>query len=181
MKFVETPLIGAYIIELEKHEDNRGFFARLFCQREFSNRGLASNFVQISDSLNKTRGTLRGMHYQLPPAAETKMVRCLHGALLDVIIDLREKSPTFKQHTVVELTAENHKMIYVPKGFAHGFITLADNTEVFYFIDEFHSSQHERGIRWDDPVFNIKWPLMPTVISDRDQKYPDFSPATHLR
>ena len=145
MTFTETPLSGAYIIELEKREDERGFFARQFCRREFAERGLSADFVQVNNSLANTKGTLRGMHYQLPPAAETKIVRCIRGALLDIIIDLREKSPTFKQHTAIELTAENRKMFYVPEGFAHGFITLTDDTEVFYFVMNFYAPQCERA------------------------------------
>lgn len=180
MTFTETPLSGAYIIELEKREDERGFFARQFCRREFAEHGLSADFVQVNNSLANTKGTLRGMHYQLPPAAETKIVRCIRGALLDIIIDLREKSPTFKQHTAFELTAGNRKIFYVPKGFAHGFITLTDDTEVFYFVDEFYAPQCERGIRWNDPTFSIDWPMTPTMLSDKDQNHPDFSAATHL-
>ena len=180
MRFTELSLPGAFIIDLEKHGDKRGFFARQFCVREFAEHGLPTTFVQANNSLSVHKHTLRGMHYQLPPAAETKLVRCIHGALLDVIIDLRPASPTFRQHVAETLSADNRRMLLVPKGFAHGFMTLADNTEIFYFMDEFHAPSSERGIRWNDPVFNIQWPATPAVISDKDANYPDFSPAWHL-
>lgn len=181
MKFTETPLKGAFVIELEKRGDDRGFFARFFCEREFAQHGLNHQIVQINNSSSKFPGTLRGMHYQLPPKAEDKVVRCIHGALLDVIIDLRQDSPTFLQHFSVELSAENRKTLYVPKGFAHGFITLQPDTEAFYLVTEFYSPEHERGIRYNDPRFGIQWPMAPTVISDKDAKHPDFNPAVHLK
>ncbi len=181
MIFEETPLRGAYVIGLEKRSDERGFFARVFCTREFEEHGLVSGFVQVNNSLATEKGTLRGMHYQLAPKAEVKVVRCIKGGLQDVIIDLREGSETFGQHFSVLLTAENRKMLYVPKGFAHGFITLEPDTEAFYFVDEFYAPDLERGIRWDDPRFDIKWPLKPTVVSDKDQSHPDFNPEFHLR
>lgn len=180
MIFRETPLAGAYLIDLERREDERGFFARLYCEREFAAQKLVDRFVQVNNSLAVTRGTLRGMHYQLPPKAETKMVRCIRGALLDVIIDLRSESPTFGQHFSAELTAENRRMLYVPKRFAHGFMTLEPNTEAIYLVDEFYAPDRERGIRWNDPRFGITWPLEPTVISDKDQSHPDFDPKHHL-
>jgi dTDP-4-dehydrorhamnose 3,5-epimerase len=180
MIFIETPLSGAYLIDLEKHGDERGFFARAFCQREFADHGLASHFVQANNSLSVQKGTLRGMHYQLAPKAETKVVRCLRGALHDMILDMRQSSPTFGQSFGAELTAENRRMMYVPKGFAHGILTLVDDTEVFYFVDEFYAPQYERGIRWNDPKFAIRWPARPTVVSEKDRNYRDFDPVWHL-
>lgn len=181
MIFKEAPLRGAYVIELEKREDERGFFARMYCEREFGAQGLVTHFVQMNNSLAVTKGTLRGMHYQLAPKAETKVVRCVRGALLDVIIDLREGSPTFGQHCSAELTADNRRMFYVPKGFAHGFITLEPNTEAMYLVDEFYGPEQERGIRWNDPKFGIQWPFEPTVISDKDRGHRDFDPSYHLK
>jgi len=181
MIFEETPLKGAYLIELEKISDERGFFARAFCEREFEAHGLINRFVQVNNSLAELKGTLRGMHYQLAPKSEVKLVRCIRGALLDVIIDLRESSKTFGQHFSTELTAENRRMLYVPKGFAHGFITIEPKTEAFYFVDEFYAPKKERGIRWNDPQFDIKWPLEPIVISEKDQAHRDFDPTFHLR
>jgi dTDP-4-dehydrorhamnose 3,5-epimerase len=181
MIFTETPLSGAYVIELEKRSDDRGFFARVFCEREFADHGLATRFVQVNNSLAREKGTLRGMHYQLPPSAEAKVVRCIRGSLHDVIIDLREESASFGQHFEIGLSAENRTMLYVPKGFAHGFITLEANTEAFYFADEFYDPERERGIRWNDPRFGIEWPLEPAVISEKDRSHPDFDPARHLK
>lgn len=180
MLFTETPLAGAYLIQLEKRGDDRGFFARAFCEREFAAHRLESRFVQVNNSLSAQRGTLRGMHYQLAPKAETKLVRCIRGGLFDVILDLRADSPTFGQSFGAELTAENRAMMYVPKGFAHGFVTLQDHTEAFYFVDEFYAPEHERGVRWDDPKFKIDWPEAPAVLSDKDAKQRDFDPAWHL-
>jgi dTDP-4-dehydrorhamnose 3,5-epimerase len=180
MIFHETPLRGSYIIDLDKKGDERGFFARFFCVNEYSKLGLDQNVVQINNSLSADKGTLRGMHYQLSPKAETKVVRCIRGALFDVILDLREDSPTFGQHFGAELTAENRKMMYVPKGFAHGFMTLKDDTEALYLVTEFYAPELERGIRWNDPRFNIQWPFEPTTVSDKDQNHPDFDPEHHL-
>jgi dTDP-4-dehydrorhamnose 3,5-epimerase len=180
MKFIPTPLPDAFVIELEKRGDDRGFFARAFCEQEFQAAGLPSHFVQVNNSLSAQRGTLRGMHYQLAPKAETKLVRCIRGALYDVILDLRRESPTFGRSFGVELNAPNRKMVCVPKGFAHGFITLADDTEAFYFVDEFYAPQQERGVRWNDPKFGIKWPMEPVVMSDKDRQWRDFDPAWHL-
>lgn len=180
MIFTATPLAGAYLIDLEKRGDDRGFFARAFCQREFAQHGLVTNFVQVNNSLSAHKGTLRGMHYQLPPKAETKLVRCIRGALFDVILDLRRESPTFGQSFGAELSAEDRRMMYVPKGFAHGFITLSDDTEAFYFVDEFYAPETERGVRWDDPRFAITWPSPPVVLSDKDRQWRDFDPAWHL-
>ena len=180
MQFVPTPLSGAYLIDLEKRGDDRGFFARAFCEQEFAAQQLVSRFVQVNNSLSAFKGTLRGMHYQLAPKAETKLVRCIRGALWDVILDLRAESPTFGEHFGAELSAENRRMLYVPKGFAHGFITLQDDTEAFYFVDEFYGPEQERGIRWDDPHFGIQWPAEPVVLSDKDRGHRDFDPAWHL-
>jgi dTDP-4-dehydrorhamnose 3,5-epimerase len=180
MQFTPTPLAGAYLIDLEKRGDDRGFFARAFCEQEFAAHQLVSHFVQVNNSLSAFKGTLRGMHYQLAPKAETKLVRCIRGALWDAILDLRPESPTFGQHFGAELSAENRRMMYVPKGFAHGFITLQDDTEAFYFVDEFYSPEQERGLRWNDPRFAIKWPAEPVVLSDKDRGHKDFDPAWHL-
>lgn len=180
MIFNPTPLADAFLIDLEKLGDERGFFARAFCDKEFSAQGLNSSFVQVNNSLSADKGTLRGMHYQLAPKAETKLVRCIRGALWDVILDLRPDSPSFGQHFGAELSAENRRMMYVPKGFAHGFITLQDDTEAFYFVDEPYAPDMERGIRWNDPRFAIDWPAEPAVLSDRDREQRDFDPAWHL-
>jgi dTDP-4-dehydrorhamnose 3,5-epimerase len=180
MIFTETPIEGAFLVDLEKRGDERGFFARAFCEREFAAHGLAARFVQINDSLSARRGTLRGMHYQLAPRAETKVVRCIRGALHDVILDLRRGSPTFGRSFGAELSAENRRMMYVPKGFAHGFVTLADDTEALYLVDEPYAPEQERGVRWDDPRFGIRWPIPPVVLSDKDRAHRDFDPAWHL-
>jgi dTDP-4-dehydrorhamnose 3,5-epimerase len=180
MIFNETPLAGVYLIDIEKLGDERGFFARAFCEREFAERGLVTRIVVANNSLSARKGTLRGMHYQLAPKAETKFVRCIRGALQDVVLDLRRDSSTFGQSFGAELTAENRRMMVVPKGFAHGFITLTDDTEAYYLVDEFYAPERERGIRWNDPKFAIQWPLEPVVISEKDQNYRDFDPAWHL-
>jgi len=169
--FSETKLEGVYIIDLEKVEDERGFFARTFCQRDFEAHGLNPRLVQCSISLNKKRGTLRGMHYQAPPYQEAKLVRCTRGALYDVAVDLRVDSPTFKHWVGVELTAENHRMLYIPEGCAHGFQTLEDNTEVAYQMSEFYHPESARGVRWDDPAFGIQWPIKEVTISARDLNF----------
>ena len=180
MIFKETPLAGAYVIELEKREDERGFFARAFCENEFRAHGLSADVVQVNNSLSRRKGTVRGMHYQLAPKAETKVVRCLRGALFDIILDIRKGSPTFGKSFGAEISADNRKAMYVPKGFAHGFITLQDDTEAMYFVDEFYAPTHERCIRWNDPRFAIAWPAPMTVISDKDRNQKDFDPAWHL-
>jgi dTDP-4-dehydrorhamnose 3,5-epimerase len=180
MKFTQTPLPGAYVIELEKRGDERGFFARFFCRREFADIGLNSAIVQINTSLTAERGTLRGMHYQLPPRAEDKVVRCIRGALYDCILDLRPDSDTFGQSFGIELTAENRTMLYCPKGFAHGFLTLADHTEALYLVTEYYAPELERGIRWNDPRFGMEWPEPPTHLSEKDRNWPDFDPEWHL-
>lgn len=174
MIFEETILAGAYIVDVEPRYDNRGFFARTWCQREFEEHGLNPRLVQCSISFNVKKGTLRGMHYQEPPFEEAKLVRCTKGRICDVIVDLRPDSPTFREHVAVVLSAENGKMLYVPEKFAHGFITLEDNTEVFYQMSEFYSPERARGFRWNDPFFGIQLPLEVAVISERDRDYPDF-------
>jgi dTDP-4-dehydrorhamnose 3,5-epimerase len=179
MQFQETPISGVYVIDLEKRGDDRGFFARLFCVNEFREHGLATDFVQINNSLTGQRGTLRGMHYQLAPKAETKVVRCIRGALWDCVLDVRPESPTFGQWYGTELSAENRRMMYVPKGFAHGFVTLSDDAEAFYLVDEFYAPEHERGVRWNDARFAIEWPVEPIVLSDKDRQHRDWDPQWH--
>jgi dTDP-4-dehydrorhamnose 3,5-epimerase len=175
MVFTETKLKGAFVIDLERDEDERGFFARTFCVEEFQARGLNARLVQCSVSFNIARGTLRGLHYQVPPQAECKLVRVTRGAIFDVIVDLRPASPTFKQYFALELTAENRRQVYVPEGFAHGFQTLEDNTEVFYQMSAPHAPALARGVRWNDPVFGIEWPdVERRVMNERDTNYPDF-------
>jgi dTDP-4-dehydrorhamnose 3,5-epimerase len=181
MIFNPTPLPGVFVLELEKRGDERGFFARVFCEREFAQQGLSTRFVQVNNSLSAERGTLRGMHYQLAPRAETKLVRCVRGAFYDQILDLRPDSPTFGQAFGVELTADNRRMLYVPKGFAHGFITLTDAVEAFYFADEFYAPEQERGVRYNDPRFKLQWPIAPVVLSDKDRNWRDFDPRWHLQ
>jgi dTDP-4-dehydrorhamnose 3,5-epimerase len=179
--FTPTPLAGAYLVDLERKGDHRGFFARAFCENEFIGHDLTAHFCQVNNSLSGQKGTLRGMHYQLSPRAETKLVRCIRGALYDVILDLRIGSATFGRGFGAELTAENRRMMYVPKGFAHGFLTLEDNTEAFYFVDEFYAPEYERCIRYDDPKFALQWPDPPTVISEKDKNQSDFDLAWHLK
>lgn len=175
MIFTETKLGGVFIIEPERHEDERGFFARIWCQREFEARGLCSRFVQCNISFNKNEGTLRGMHFQASPHAEVKLVRCTSGAIYDVIVDLRAASPTFKGWAPVELTADNRKMLYIPDGFAHGFQALADDAEVLYQMSEFYQPEAARGIRWDDPTFRIVWPeTVKRMLLRKDLSYPDY-------
>jgi dTDP-4-dehydrorhamnose 3,5-epimerase len=214
MIFIETKLKGAYIIELEKLEDERGFFGRSFCAREFEKHGLNPGVVQCNVSYNRKKGTLRGMHLQIGQHAEAKLVRCTMGAIYDVIVDLRPDSTTYKQWIGVELYADgprlpapgsrltadgslltahrslspnpcsqltaHYKMLYIPEGFAHGFITLEDHTEVFYQMSEFFAPDSARGYRWNDPAFNIRWPMEPIVISDRDNQYPDYEVSSKL-
>jgi len=173
--FEKTKLKGAYIIKLEKLKDERGFFARSFCKREFEQHGLNTNVVQYNLSFSKKKGTLRGMHYQIKPHQETKLINCVRGAIYDVIIDLRPNSTTYKKWLSLELSVDDYKMIYVPEGFAHGFQTLEDNTAVYYLVSEFYTPEYERGVRWNDPMFNITWPdAVPTVISEKDKSYEDF-------
>jgi dTDP-4-dehydrorhamnose 3,5-epimerase len=189
MIFTETKLKGSYIIDVERLEDERGFFARSWCQREFAEHGLNPRLVQCNISFNSKNGTLRGMHYQIKPFEEAKLIRCTRGAIYDVIVDIRPDSPTYCQWIAVVLsahcsqpsahrsllTADNRRMLYVPEGFANGFLTLDDNSEVFYQMSEFYSPDHARGFRWNDAAFRIKWLGEVKVISERDETYPDFS------
>jgi dTDP-4-dehydrorhamnose 3,5-epimerase len=176
VRFAETGLDGAVIVEPEPFVDARGLFARTWCTREFEARGLSSRLVQCSVSFNPRRGTLRGMHYQAPPFAEVKLVRCTRGAILDVIIDLRPDSPTFARHAAVYLTEDNRRALYIPEGFAHGFQTLTDDSEVLYQMSEFYVPDAGRGVRWNDPAFGIEWPIPQPIINERDATYPDFRP-----
>jgi dTDP-4-dehydrorhamnose 3,5-epimerase len=180
VRFEETPLPGAYVIDLEPREDARGFFARAFCVDEFAAQGLETTFVQINTSLTREPGTLRGMHYQLEPSAEVKVVRVVNGAVWDVAVDLRPDSPTYRRHFGVELSAANRRTLYVPRGFAHGFLTLEPDSEALYLVSAFYDPERERGIRWDDPAFAIEWPREPASVSEKDRAHPDFDPATHL-
>lgn len=174
MIFTETPLAGTYLIEPEPLADLRGFFARTWCQREFEAHGVNPRLVQCSISFNWRKGTLRGMHYQEAPHAEAKLVRCTRGALYDVALDLRPASPTYRQHFAVVLSAENHRMLYIPEGCAHGFQTLEHDTEVFYQMSEYYAPDAARGVRWNDPAFAIPWPEDGRTIAERDSAYPDF-------
>ena len=174
MIFHQLEIPGAYLLEPERREDRRGFFARTFCRRELEARGLDPAIVQCNISVNHRRGTVRGMHWQAAPYEEVRLVRCTAGAIHDVILDLRPGSPTFKRHLAVELDARNRLSLYVPAGLAHGFQTLADDTEVFYQMSEFYHPDHARGVRWNDPAFAVSWPLEITEISDRDLSFPDF-------
>ncbi len=177
MIFTETSLAGAFIIDPERKEDERGYFARIWCEREFEARGLDSRLVQCSASFNRGAGTLRGMHYQVAPYEETKLVRCTRGTVFDVIIDLRPTSPTLGRHVGATLSAANGKMMYVPRGFAHGFQTLEDDTEIAYQMSEFYRPECARGVRWNDPAFGIAWPRTGNlIINARDQAYADFRP-----
>ena len=172
MTFSETPLAGAYVVELEKLQDERGFFARMFCAREFEAHGLEPRVAQGNMSFSRRKGTLRGMHYQVAPAEETKLVRCIGGAIYDVIIDVREDSETYLQHFGLELSADNRKALFVPRGFAHGCLSLEDDTEILYLVSEFYTPGHERGLRWDDPALGIEWPVQVTEVSDKDGSWP---------
>ncbi len=175
MIFRELEIAGAYVLGTERHEDARGFFARTFCRRELEDLGLEAAVAQCNVSFNHRRGTVRGMHYQAPPSEEVKLVRCTRGAIWDVLLDLREESPSFKRHVAVELDAESRKSLYIPAGVAHGFQTLADDAEVFYQMSEFYDPKAARGVRWNDPAFSISWPEEITVISERDLAFPDFA------
>ena len=172
MIFTPLPLAGAFRIDLDRREDARGFFARLFCAKEFANYGLTTTWVQCNTSLSRTEGTLRGLHFQRPPMAEVKMVRCLKGAIFDVMVDLRASSPSFGHWTALELTAENRSMAYIPEGFAHGFQTLSPETELLYFHSQVYSPAHEGGLRHDDPRLGIQWPRPVADLSPRDAEHP---------
>lgn len=175
MIFTETKLKGAYVLDVKRIEDERGFYGRAYCQHEFEEYGLNTTLVQSNVIYTKKKGTLRGLHLQLPPYEETKLVRCTKGAIYDVIIDLRSSSPTYKQWIGVELTADNFRMLYVPEGFAHGYLTLEDETHVAYHVTQFYTPGYEKGIRWDDPAFKIEWPLRPEIVSVKDKSHAYFS------
>jgi dTDP-4-dehydrorhamnose 3,5-epimerase len=179
MLFNPAPLPGVYVISQEPRRDERGFFARAFCSREFAAAGLVSTFVQANNTLTLKKGTVRGFHYQLPPAAEVKLVRCIQGAVFDVVVDLRPDSTTFKRWFGAELTEDNRQMMYVPRGFAHGFVALTDNAELNYMVSDFYDPQAERGLRYNDPAFKVDWPLKMSSISDKDASWPDFDPDFH--
>lgn len=169
MIFTETRLAGAYVIDLERREDDRGFFARTFCQREFLEHDLEPTITQANVAYNRFRGTLRGMHFQYPPAAETKLVRCTRGAILDIVVDLRPESATYLEHVSVELTEDNRRALYVPRRFAHGYQVLEDGTETTYQVGEFYTPAAEGGLRYDDPALGLEWPLEVTELSDKDR------------
>jgi len=175
MIFTETPLKGAYVIDPERLADERGFFARTWCRREFEEHGLNPGLAQCCLSYNHRQGTLRGMHYQAAPHAEEKLVRCTAGTIYDVIVDLRTDSDTFRRWFGVELSSANHRMLYIPAGLAHGFLTLTEGAEVFYQISEYYAPECARGVRWNDPAFGIRWPNEVAMISERDRTYPDFA------
>ncbi len=175
MIFHRLPLNDAILVEIERKDDERGFFARTFCEREFSANGLPIHFPQSNVSFNLLEGTVRGMHFQRTPREEPKLVRCTKGAIYDVIIDLRPHSPTFRKSHSVDLTEENHKTLYIPPGFAHGFQALKERTEVLYMMGEYYFAEAAAGVRWNDPAFEVSWPLPITMISERDLAYPDFA------
>lgn len=175
LQFIETKLAGAYIVELERREDERGFFARAFCQNEFKAHGLKPVIAQGNLASNIRKGTLRGMHFQYPPAAETKLVRCTRGAILDIIVDLRPESPTYLQHIEVELNADNQRALYVPERFAHGYQTLEDKTDTSYQVGEYYTPSAEGGLMYNDPALALSWPLPVSVISEKDQKFPAYA------
>jgi len=176
MYFLATPLAGAHLVEIARIGDERGFFGRSWCRREMAEHGLDSEIAQVNTSFSRSRGTLRGLHFQIAPHRESKLVRCTRGAIFDVIVDLRPESPTFRQWFGAELSADNHVALYSPKGFAQGFITLQDDTEITYFASDSYAPGTDRGVRWDDPQFGIRWPLQPVVMSDKDRQWPDFTP-----
>jgi dTDP-4-dehydrorhamnose 3,5-epimerase len=176
MIFTETPLKGAFVIDIERRVDERGFFARCWCAKEFELNGLSSRLVQCNTSFTARAGTLRGMHYQTKPFEEAKLIRCIRGSIYDVIVDIRPESPTFTSWFGITLSADNRKAVFAPEGFAHGFVTLEDDVEVFYQMSEYYSPEHAAGFRWNDPLFQIEWPLTPGIMSERDRTYPDFSP-----
>ncbi len=175
MIFQPQALAGVHVIDVERREDERGFLGRTWCAREFAEHGLNPALVQCTLSFNRVRGTLRGMHYQAAPHEEAKLIRCTMGAIYDVVIDVRADSPTYKKWLGVELSADNRRMLYVPEGFAHGFITLRDTSEVFYQMSRLFEPDSARGVRWDDPAFAVHWPFPPIVMSERDRAYPDHT------
>jgi len=172
MKFTETKIKGLYIVEGEPRMDERGYFMRTFCQEELGKIGLEFNIVQANQTLTKAKNTVRGLHFQLSPKAEDKIVQCLRGTIYDVALDVRTDSPTYGQWVAVELSEDNKKMFLIPRGFAHGFQTLTDNCEVQYFMSEFYSPEQASGVRWDDPLFNIQWPMAEPFLSEKDQNWP---------
>lgn len=172
MNFTELKINGVYLVEVKRIEDERGFFGRSFCQKEFQQLGLNTQIVQSNLSHNKKKGTLRGLHMQEKPFEESKLVRCTRGAIFDVAVDMRAGSETFAQWVGVELTEENNKMLYIPEGFAHGYLTLEDDTDVMYHVSQFYTPASERGFRWNDPAFNIQWPIDPVIISEKDRNQP---------
>jgi dTDP-4-dehydrorhamnose 3,5-epimerase len=176
MIFTETEIVGAFLIDIEQHLDERGSFGRSFCKREFDEHGLNPVVAQCNVSTNSKKGTLRGMHSQRPPHEEDKLVRCARGSIYDVVLDLRPSSPSYRKHLGAMLTAENRRALYIPKGVFHGFLTLEDDSEVHYQMSEFYSPSHGCGVRWNDPTFAIEWPGDVRVLSDRDARYPDFDP-----
>src|SRR3954454_16724260 len=175
MKFTETKLKGAFIIDLDRHDDPRGFFARAFCQKEFAEHGINPSIAQCNIGFNRHKGTLRGMHFQYPPAAETKLVRASRGAVLDIIVDLRPDSPTYLQHISVELSADNHRAIYIPERFAHGYQALVDDTETTYQVGAVYTPGAEGGIPYDDPTLKLEWPLPVSGISDKDRAWKPYA------
>jgi dTDP-4-dehydrorhamnose 3,5-epimerase len=175
MIFTELALKGAFLVEVKKIEDDRGFFGRAWCANEFREHGLNPSFVKLNTSFSYRKGTIRGLHYQADPYQEVKFIRCTRGRIWDVIIDLRPGSPTFMKWLGNELSADNYRMVYVPENFAHGFVTLEDNSEVYYPVSQFYTPGAERGLRWNDPAFDIQWPVEITVVSDKDRSHPDFS------
>ena len=176
MRFTELSLPGAYLVEIEPRSDARGFFARTFCEDEFAAAGLVSRFPQASVSYNARRGTVRGMHFQAAPHEETKLVRCLAGSVHDVIVDLRPASPTYRRSIGVELSAQNRSALYIPRGFAHGFQSLADDSELLYMIDVNYVAEAAQGVRWNDPFIDVSWPDPIEVIADRDASFPNWQP-----
>lgn len=181
MKFIRTPLEGAYQVELERHEDNRGFLARLFCERSFAEAGLEHRFVQINNSASWRKGILRGLHYQTPPHTEVKLMRAIRGAIFDVIVDVRQGSPSFGRWFGAVLDESNRTMMYAPRGFAHGFLSLTDEVEVIYMSSASYAPDSERGVRFDDPMVGIAWPIPPTEVSDKDRAWPDLTVGQAIR
>jgi len=177
MKIIPTPLAGAWVLEPEKMQDERGFFARAFCVKEMGEAGLETGVVQANVSFNHRKGTLRGLHFQKSPFEETKIVRCTRGAIFDVMVDLRPDSPTLGEWFGAELTEDNHRLLYIPKRFAHGFQTLRDDAEIMYMVTQFYTPSHASGLPWDDPAFGIRWPVTDPILSPRDAVYPDFDAA----
>jgi dTDP-4-dehydrorhamnose 3,5-epimerase len=177
VQFTKSSVGGVLVVDIDRHEDERGFFARTWCRHEFEAQGASGSVVQCSVSHNPVRGTLRGLHYQAAPHGEAKLVRCVSGAIFDVVVDLREDSPTFLQHVALVLSGDNHRALYIPEYCAHGFLTLEDKTEVFYQMSAHYEPSAARGLRWNDPLLSIDWPEPVRVISERDRTYADFTPG----